>query len=122
MVYSVTCQLSDKVTETPCPSEAENTILLSTSYYTADGLTNNNADFLKADPINSNNWISICNPKGVLPPCYDPNTFDGTTSGSGKNLSDLVATEFPIKHMAVKANKEDQVTATKPTPQWASKP
>lgn len=95
VVYSVTCQLSDKVTQTPCPSELEDTIALSTSYYTANGVTPTNADFLKADPIGSNNWISICNPPNSMPPCYDPNTFDGTTSGKGHDLSDLVATYLP---------------------------
>lgn len=95
IVYSVTCQLSDKVTQVACPSESEDTIALSTSFYTFEGVTNTNADFLKTDPIGSNNWISICNPPGFNPPCYDPNVFDGTTSGSGKNLSDLVATFTP---------------------------
>ena len=66
-------------------------------YFTSEPVTNDNADFLKTDPIGSNNWITICNPRGDNPlPCYDPNTLDGTTSGKGKNLSDLVATFNPL--------------------------
>lgn len=92
IVYSVTCQAPDKMTPVPCPSELTPTILLSTSFYTAEPVTNQNADFLKADPIGTNNWITICNGRDEVPPCYDPNVFDGTTSGKGKDLSDLVAT------------------------------
>ena len=98
MVYSVTCQASDMTTTVDCPLGLLGPILLSTSYYTADPVTNDNADYLKADPIGSNNWISICNPPGDNPPCYDPNVFDGTTSGKGHDLSDLVATFMVFAH------------------------
>jgi hypothetical protein len=119
IVYSVTCQLPDRVTDTPCPSEAQDTIALSTSFYTADPVTLDNADFLKTDPIGSNNWISICNPPDTQPPCYDPNVFDGTTSGKGHDLSDLVATFQAFQHSSMASDrKKNELIPAKPTTVW----
>lgn len=96
MVYSVTCQDPNTHMNVTCPVVTQPAfIALSTSYFTTESLSDANADYLKADPIGSNNWVSICNPPGSNPPCYDPNTSDGTTSGKGQDLSDLVATFKP---------------------------
>jgi hypothetical protein len=93
MLYTVTCQGPDRVTQIPCPStNGIELIAVATSYYTADPVTPTNADYLKADPIGTNNWITICNPPTDPIPCYQPNVFDGTTSGKGNNFSDFVAT------------------------------
>lgn len=113
MVYSVTCQASDRTTPVDCPTTQLDQILLSTSYYTADPVTNDNADYLKADPIGSNNWITICNARDADPPCFQPNVFDGTTSGKGHDLSDLVATFMVFSHPV----GQKSVVAEPPKPQ-----
>ena len=94
IVYSVTCarQSNPNVT-VPCPTanfcttlgDTVNCITFSTSFYTSDPITTKNADYLKADPIGTNNWTSIF-------VSYDPNTFDGRTTGTGGSSSDFVAT------------------------------
>ena len=58
IVYSVTCQTAGGQ-PTTCPSETDPTIAMCTQFYTADPITATNADYLKADPIGSNNWASI---------------------------------------------------------------
>lgn len=84
IVYSVTCH--DPVTGSNlCPSEMQPTIDIDSSFYTNDPVTPTNADFLEADPIGSNNWISIFF-------SYTSNPIDGTMSGKGKGFSDIVAT------------------------------
>ena len=97
VVYSITCQNSNAPPNTPpvaCPASVNTCtngstdpgcIVFSTSFYTSDGLTPQDADYLKADPIGSNNWVSI-----FL--SYDPNKFDGKTTGTGNTPSDFVAT------------------------------
>jgi len=95
VVYSITCQQqSNPTVNVTCPASLPNTcnsigdqgcILFSTSFYTADGVTPANADYLKTDPIGSNNWQSIFE-------MYEPNIFDGRTTGTGGTPSDFVAT------------------------------
>jgi len=93
IVYSVTCQKqSNPTVNVPCPSTSNctlgnftNCITFTTSFTTTDGITANNADYLKADPIGSNNWQSIF-------VSYDPSVFDGKTTGTGGSSSDFVAT------------------------------
>jgi len=95
VVYSITCQNSNGVFAPSCPQSKPGTctdgskdpgcIVFSTSFYTADGLTGTNADYLKADPIGSNNWNTIF-------VSYDPNAFDGKTTGTGNTPSDFAAT------------------------------
>ena len=60
-------------------------ITFSTSYYTTDGVTATNADYLKSDPIGTNNWVSIF--QGFV-----SNAFDPRTTGTGSTPSDFVAT------------------------------
>ncbi len=84
IVYSVTCH--DPVTgSNVCPSEQQPTIDIDSSFYTSDPVTPTNADFLEADPIGSNNWVSIFS-------SYTQNPIDGTMSGKGRGFSDIVAT------------------------------
>jgi Legume lectin domain len=99
IVYTVTCanQSNPKVT-VPCPAadptkcttlgDTVNCITFNTSFYTSDPITPHNADYLKADPIGTNNWVSIF-------VSYDPNVFDGKTTGTGGSSSDFVATFKP---------------------------
>lgn len=94
IVYSVTCarQSNPKII-VPCPTAPQcttlgdtvNCITFDTSFYTADGITKKNADYLKTDPVGSNNWVSIF-------VSYDPNVLDGKTTGTGNTPSDFVAT------------------------------
>ena len=98
IVYSITCQKqSNPGQNVTCPASLPNTcnnigdpgcIQFSTSFYTLDNVTPTNADYLKADPIGSNNWISIFE-------FYHPNEFDGRTGGTGNTPSDFVATFKP---------------------------
>jgi Bacterial lectin len=95
MVYSVTCQLSSNPTvDVSCPSSAPNTcnnpgdagcIQFSNFFYTADGITANNADYLSTDPIGSNAWQSI-----FLQ--FLPNAIDSGTVGGKGTPSDFVTT------------------------------
>jgi hypothetical protein len=95
IVYSITCQNSNApTTNVTCPASLPNTcnnigdqgcIIFETSFYTSDGLTPSNADYIKTDPIGSNNWVSIFE-------SYDPNIFDGKTTGTSGTPSDFVAT------------------------------
>lgn len=95
IVYSITCQKSSQPNvNVTCPASLPNTcnnvgdqgcIVFSTSFYTSDGVTAQNADYLKTDPIGSNNWQSIFK-------SYEPNVFDGKTTGTGGSASDFVAT------------------------------
>lgn len=84
IVYSVTCQLPSGQPIT-CPSETDPTIAICTQFYTSDPITANNADYLKADPIGSNNWVSIFTG-------FTPHPIDPVVSGRGTGFSDLVAT------------------------------
>jgi hypothetical protein len=95
VVYSITCQNSNAPTvSVPCPSSVPGTcanigdpgcIQFSTSYYTTDGVTGSNADYLKADPIGTNNWVTIFQ-------SFSPTQFDPKTSGTGNTPSDFTAT------------------------------
>lgn len=84
VVYSVVCEDPNTDADVACPSEPTPTIDIKTNY---DTLQNVGAspDFLKADPIGSNNWISIFT-------SFIPLRVDPTTAGKGKNFSDIVAT------------------------------
>jgi len=95
IVYSITCQTTKhpKV-NVQCPASLPNTcnnkqdpgcIKFSTSYYTSDGITAENADYLKSDPIGTNHWVSI-----FL--YFDPTALDPKTGGGGGTPSDFVAT------------------------------
>jgi hypothetical protein len=81
----VTCQDPITLQNIPCPSEQQPTIDVDSSFYTTDPVSPTNADFLEADPIGSNNWISIFT-------SYMSNPVDGTVSGKSKGFSDIVAT------------------------------
>jgi hypothetical protein len=84
IVYEVTCQDSNH-TNVACPNPSENQLINTrTSYSTPDPVNADNADYIKA-PIGTNNWCSIFT-------SFQQNEFDPTTSGSGKNFSDFVAT------------------------------
>jgi hypothetical protein len=92
IVYSITCQQGNQ--QITCPASLPNTcnnigdpgcLVFSSSFYTADGITPTNADYLKADPIGTNNWITIFQ-------MYQPSVFDGKTTGTGGTTSDFVAT------------------------------
>ncbi len=94
IIYSVTCAYKNNPTVTvPCPSSpstcpnADPTLCITfnTSFYTTDPITAQNADYLKTDPVGSNNWLSIF-------VSYDPNVLDGKTTGTGGTASDFVAT------------------------------
>ena len=103
VVYSITCQNSSAPNvNVTCPASLPNTcnnvgepgcIIFETSFYTSDGLTPQNADYIKTDPIGSNNWVSIFQ-------SYQPNVFDGKTTGTSGTPSDFVATikVFNISH------------------------
>lgn len=85
IVYEVTCQ--DPVTQNniPCPNPGENQLILTrTTYATTDPVNAGNADYIKA-PIGTNSWCSIFT-------SFQQDDIDPTTSGSGKNFSDFVAT------------------------------
>jgi len=85
IVYSVTCQDPITMQDVPCPSEPDPTIDIDSSFYTNDPISPTNADFLEADPIGSNNWMSIFT-------SYTTNLSDGTVSGKGRGFSDIVTT------------------------------
>jgi hypothetical protein len=84
IVYSVTCQTQQQQT-VPCPSETDPTIAICTQFYTSDPITSQNADFLEADPIGSNNWISIFS-------SFTSQPIDPIVGGKGKGFSDVVST------------------------------
>jgi Bacterial lectin len=97
IVYTITCQRTSNPNQNvTCPASANpcdagnqtGCIQFSTSFYTSDPVTPTNADYLKTDPIGSNNWVSI-----FL--SYDPNAYDGRTAGQGGTTSDFVATYNP---------------------------
>ena len=84
VVYQVTCQKNDKVTPTPCPSELTPDIAVKSSYYTADPVTAQNFDVIKAHN-NMDDWCSIAT-------SFNPNFIDPTSGGGTKDFSDIVAT------------------------------
>ncbi len=91
IVYSVTCL--DPVTgSTVCPQEPlcspqqqDQCIDIDSTFYTSSPISPTNADFLEAEPIGSNNWMSIFF-------SYTTQPVDGTVSGKGKGFSDIVTT------------------------------
>ena len=97
MVYSITCQLSSNPTvDVSCPSTADfggtcnnvndpGCITFGAYYYSADGVTARNADYLSTDPVGSNNWQSIFFQ-------FLPNAVDSGTVGKKPSPSDFVAT------------------------------
>src|SRR5580698_5408399 len=84
IVYSVACQLPSGQS-IACPSEQQPTIAICTQFYTSDPINQNNADYLSADPIGSNNWVSIFS-------SFTPHPIDPVVGGRGTGFSDLVAT------------------------------
>ena len=102
IVYSITCQQNSHPTiDVPCPQistppgpkctfGSPGCIAFSTSSYTLDNVTPTNADYLKTDPIGSNNWQSIF-------VYYDPSVLDGRAGGTGGTPSDFVFTYNPNK-------------------------
>jgi hypothetical protein len=82
VVQSVTCNLPSGQ-PIACPTEDEDTIAICSQFTTTDPITATNADYLKADPIGSNNWVSIFT-------AFIQN--DPIVSGKGRSFSDLVAT------------------------------
>ncbi len=84
IVYSVTCQ-TPAGQQITCPTETQPTIAICTQFYTSDPITSTNADFLSADPIGSNNWISIFS-------SFTSRPIDPVVGGRGTGFSDLVAT------------------------------
>jgi len=88
VVYEITCQKSDKMTQIPCPNPDNNQLInVLTSYSTSDDVNAQNADFIKAE-IGTNMWCSIFTG-------FSQNDIDPTTSGHGNNFSDFVATFKP---------------------------
>ncbi len=88
VIYEVTCQKSDKMTQIPCPNPDNNQLIdVLTTYTTSDDVTAQNADYIKAT-IGQNDWISIFTG-------FSQNDIDPTTSGKGKDFSDFVATFKP---------------------------
>jgi len=86
VVYSVTCH-DQNGNQVMCPTEEEDNIAICTQFQTSEPVASPQADFLKADPIGSNNWCSIF-------VSYDQNQ-DPVTTGKGRGFSDLVATFSP---------------------------
>ncbi len=87
VIYRVTCQDQNQQ-NVPCPNPDNNQLIdVLTTYTTADNVTAQNADFLKAT-IGQNDWISIFTG-------FQQNDIDPTTSGKGNDFSDFVATFKP---------------------------
>ena len=91
IVYEVTCQCGPhnnscmQGQNIACPNPSENELIDTlTSYSTPDPINAGNADYIKT-PIGTNNWCSIFT-------SFMQNDIDPTTSGSGKDFSDFVAT------------------------------
>ena len=82
--YSVTCQENGQ--NVKCPFEENDDIAICTQFETSQPISQLNADFLKADPIGSNNWCSIFT---MYTPQNPPDSID---SGKGQGFSDIVAT------------------------------
>jgi len=85
--YSVTC--SENGQPVTCPEEANDDIAICSQFESSQFVSQLNTDFLKADPIGSNNWCSIWTGyQSGLPQ-------DGIISGKGQGFSDIVATLSP---------------------------
>jgi hypothetical protein len=87
VVYSVTCQNSQGIVACPEEPPPSPGIAICTKFYTSEPISANQADFLSADPIGSNNWCSIFQSIS--------NNNDTVVSGKGTGFSDLVATFTP---------------------------
>jgi len=85
--YEVTCQDANHL-PVACPNPVINNVEVPiptlTKYSTPDPVNADNADYIKT-PIGTNNWCSIFT-------SFQQNAVDPTTSGSGNNFSDFVAT------------------------------
>ena len=85
IVYSVTCQ-DPNGNNVTCPTEPPTSpISICTQFYTSEPTAADNADFLEADPIGSNNWTSIFF-------MFTNDSIDPVVSGKGTGFSDIVAT------------------------------
>lgn len=86
--YSVTCQDQHGNNVTCPPEPADNIAICSEFYLTTQQTANLKTDFLKADPIGSNNWCSIWTG-------FNSGLMDPIVSGKGPGMSDFVATLSP---------------------------
>lgn len=98
MVYTITCQNSNALTtNVTCPVDKTGTcvnggnqstcITFSTGFDTTDGVSQINADYLKA-PATTNGWKSIFT-------MFSQGPSDPRTTGTGGTTSDFVATYVP---------------------------
>ncbi len=85
--YSVTCQ-DQNGTNVTCPPEPADDIAICSEFYTTRQAANLRTDFLKADPIGSNDWCSIWTG-------FNNGLMDPIVSGKGPGMSDFVATLSP---------------------------
>jgi hypothetical protein len=90
VVYTVTCQ-DQNGHQVLCPTEQEDNIAICSQFETSEPVAAMGTDYLKADPIGSNNWCSIWT--GFMQ--QDPP--DPIVSGKGQGFSDLVVTLTPIR-------------------------
>jgi hypothetical protein len=90
VVYTVTCQ-NQMGQQVMCPTEQQDDIAICNQFETPEPVAAMTTDYLKADPIGSNNWCSIWT--GFMQ--QDPR--DPIVSGKGQGFSDLVVTLTPIR-------------------------
>jgi len=77
IVYSFMC--ADQNGPIDCPSESDPTIVVDTSYTTADPVNSNDTDYLENSAIGNNDWFSIWTG-------FQPKPLDGTTTGGTKGF------------------------------------
>ena len=90
LLYTVTCQ-DQNGQQVMCPTEQDDNIAICSQFETSQPVSQLTTDFLKADPIGSNNWCSIWT--GFMQ--QDPR--DPIVSGKGQGFSDLVVTLTPSR-------------------------
>jgi len=88
--YSVTCSLNG--VQVTCPQEANDDIAICSQFETSQVVSQFSTDFIKADPIGSNNWCSIWTSFTLQGAPFIP---DPIVSGKGQGFSDIVATLSP---------------------------
>jgi hypothetical protein len=84
VVYSVTCQQNGVNVTCPQQLSPNPEIAMCTKFTTNSPINGDDVDYLRAEPIGSNNWCSIFS--GFQ------NNNDPVVSGKGRGLSDFVAT------------------------------
>lgn len=90
VVYTATCQ-NQMGQQVMCPTEQGDDIAICSQFETPEPVASMTTDFLKADPIGSNNWCSIWT--GFMQ--QDPR--DPIVSGKGQGFSDIVTTLTPLR-------------------------